>query len=82
MSGFVDSGVVMASSQDDGVVLLSSPPEIGWIISRRSEDVEERVSEAETIVERAVKDEGEEARSNDLLEPQVGYQYRSMLNLL
>jgi hypothetical protein len=48
------------------VVLLSSLPEIGWIISRRSKDVEERVSEAETIVEKAVEDKDEEARSDDL----------------
>jgi hypothetical protein len=83
MSKFVDSGVVMASSQDDGVVPPSSPPEIGWTIPRRSEDVEERVSEAETIVERAVEDEGEGARNGDPLEPQVGYRPgRSMLDLL
>jgi hypothetical protein len=75
MSEFVDSGVVMASSQGDGVVPPSSPPEVGWIIPRGSEDVEERDSEAETVVERAVEDGGEDAESDDPLEPQFGYRY-------
>jgi hypothetical protein len=40
---------------------------------RRSEDVKERVSKAETIIEKAVKDKGEKAQNNNLLEPQVEY---------
>lgn len=86
MSEFVDSGVVMASSQDDGVVLPSSPPEIGGIIPRRSEDVKETASEAETIVERAVEDEDEDAKGDDPFGPQFGCRYdrpgQSVLDLL
>ena len=83
---FVDSGVVIPSSQDDGMVPPSSPPEIRWFNQRRPEDVEESVSEAETIVEGAVEGEGRDARSEDPFEPQVRYRYsrpgRSMLDLL
>jgi hypothetical protein len=43
------------------VVFSSNLPKIGWIILRQSEDVEEKVSKAETIVEKAVKDKGKEA---------------------
>ncbi|KAH6662129.1 hypothetical protein B0J14DRAFT_571241 [Halenospora varia] len=69
MLEFVDSGVIMASSQDDGAVPLSSPPDVGWIILRESKDVEEGILEAETVVERAVKDKGKGTKSDDLFEP-------------
>jgi hypothetical protein len=67
MLEFVDSRVIIASSQDNRVVSLSSPPKIGWIILRRLKDVKERVSKAETIIKKAVKDKGKEAWSNNLL---------------
>jgi hypothetical protein len=77
MSAFVDSGVIMmASSQDDGVFPASSPPAVGWMIPRRSEDVEEGVSEGETIVAGAVVDEGADAQSEDPFEPEFGWRHR------
>lgn len=86
MSEFVDSGVVMASSPDDGVVPPSSPPVRGWITPRRSEDVVERVFDTETIVERTGEDAGGDASSDDPSVPRHGHQYggsdRSILDLL
>lgn len=86
MSAFVDSGVVMASSQDDGVAPPSSPPARGWIVPRRSADVEERVVNTETIVERTGEDAGGDASSDAPFAPQHGPQYdgsdRSIFDLL
>jgi hypothetical protein len=81
VSGFVDSGVVMASSQNDDVVPPSSPPPgIGRISPHRSE-VEDSMSDTETVV-----DAEEEARSAGPFEPPFEHQYsgsgRSMLSLL
>jgi hypothetical protein len=61
MSEFIDSKVVITSSQDNRIVPLSSLPKIGWIILRQLKDVEEKVLKVETIMKKAVKDKGEKA---------------------
>ena len=76
MSVFVNSGVMIVSSQDDSVVPVSILSTVGWIIRRRSEDVEDRVSEVEIIVEGVVVDERADSQSEDLFEPEFGWRYR------